>query len=142
MKIYRLLCVAALSLACLTAFGQEVETVSEPVEIDYDQPQTYIVGGVLVDGNTHFAAQQIISLTGLQKGMKLTVPSDDITSILQRLWGQRYFEDVAMEIDHLSEGEASSLNMFPPPQSESSRNTIQKRASSIAMWMSRPRRTP
>ena len=93
----------ALSLACLTAFGQEVETVSEPVEIDYDQPQTYIVGGVLVDGNTHFAAQQIISLTGLQKGMKLTVPSDDITSILQRLWGQRYFEDVAMEIDHLSE---------------------------------------
>ncbi len=103
MKIYRLLCVAALSLACLTAFGQEVETVSEPVEIDYDQPQTYIVGGVLVDGNTHFAAQQIISLTGLQKGMKLTVPSDDITSILQRLWGQRYFEDVAMEIDHLSE---------------------------------------
>ncbi len=103
MKIYRLLCVAALSLACFTAFGQEVETVSEPVEIDYDQPQTYIVGGVLVEGNTHFASQQIISLTGLQKGMKLTVPSDDITSIVSRLWGQRYFEDVAMEIDHLSE---------------------------------------
>jgi outer membrane protein insertion porin family len=103
MKIYRLLCVAALSLACFTAFGQEVETVSEPVEIDYDQPQTYIVGGVLVEGNTHFASQQIISLTGLQKGMKLTVPSDDITSIVTRLWGQRYFEDVAMEIDHLSE---------------------------------------
>ncbi|MBQ8061736.1 MAG: outer membrane protein assembly factor BamA [Bacteroidales bacterium] len=102
MKIYRLLCLLALSLACFTAFGQEVETASEPVEVDYDQPQTYIIGGVSVEGNTHFGEQQIISLTGLQKGMKLTVPSDDVTSIVQRLWGQRYFEDVALEIDHLN----------------------------------------
>lgn len=102
MKIYRLLCLIALSLVCFTAFGQEVETASEPVEVNYDQPQTYYVGGVLVEGNTHFGDQQIISLTGLQKGMQLTVPSDEITSIVQRLWSQRYFEDVALEIDHLN----------------------------------------
>ena len=103
MKIYRLLCVIALSLACYTAFGQEVETVSEPVEVDYDHPETYFIGGVLVEGNNHFGSQQIISLTGLQKGMKITVPSDDITSIVTRLWMQRYFEDVALEVDHLNE---------------------------------------
>ncbi|MBQ5980509.1 MAG: outer membrane protein assembly factor BamA [Bacteroidales bacterium] len=102
MKIYRLLCLIALSLVCFTAFGQEVETASEPVEVNYDQPQTYYVGGVLVEGNTHFGDQQIISLTGLQKGMQLTVPSDEITSIVQRLWSQRYFEDVALAIDHLN----------------------------------------
>jgi outer membrane protein insertion porin family len=108
MKIYRLLCLISLSLACSTAFGQVVEPVSEPVEVDYDQPQTYIVGGVLVEGNNHFASSQIISLTGLQKGMTITVPSDDITSIVNRLWMQRYFENVALEIDHLSEAKDSA----------------------------------
>ena len=107
MKIYRLLCLITLSLACSTAFGQVVENVSEPVEVDYDKPQTYFVGGVLVEGNNHFGSQQIISLTGLQKGMKITVPSDDITSIVTRLWMQRYFEDVALEIDHVNETQDS-----------------------------------
>ena len=35
--------------------------------------------------------------------MEVTVPSDDLSSIVTRLWMQRYFEDVALEIDHLSE---------------------------------------
>ena len=103
MKPYRLLCLFFLSLAGFTAMAQEVEKVSEPVEIDYDQPQKYIVGGVSVEGNHYFNAQQIISLSGLQKGMEVTVPSDDLSSIVTRLWMQRYFEDVALEIDHLSE---------------------------------------
>ena len=102
MKIYRLICVLAFSFAGLTAAAQGVKT-SEPVEIDYDVPQKYIVGGVSVEGNHYFNPQQIISLTGLQKGMEVTVPSDDLSSIVTRLWMQRYFEDVALEIDHLSE---------------------------------------
>ena len=103
MKIYRLICVLAFSFAGLTAAAQEVKNTSEPVEIDYDVPQKYIVGGVSVEGNHYFNPQQIISLTGLQKGMEVTVPSDDLSSIVTRLWMQRYFEDVALEIDHLSE---------------------------------------
>ena len=103
MKIYRLICVLAFSFAGLTAAAQGVTNTSEPVEIDYDVPQKYIVGGVSVEGNHYFNPQQIISLTGLQKGMEVTVPSDDLSSIVTRLWMQRYFEDVALEIDHLSE---------------------------------------
>ncbi len=103
MKIYRLICVLAFSFAGLTAVAQGVNKTSEPVEIDYDVPQKYIVGGVTVEGNHYFNPQQIISLTGLQKGMEVTVPSDDLSSIVTRLWMQRYFEDVALEIDHLSE---------------------------------------
>ena len=108
MKTYRLLLLLFMSLAGLTAFGQEVGTSVGPVEIDYDQPKTYIVGGVMVEGNHHFGEQQIISLTGLQKGMTLTVPSDDVSSIVKRLWLQRYFEDVALEIDHVNEAADSA----------------------------------
>ena len=102
MKRYRLFCLLLMSLAGVAAFAQEVQDPVEPVEVDYDKPQQYIIGGITVEGNQHVSSQQLISLTGLQKGMRVTVPSDDISSIVSRLWMQRYFEDVALEIDHLS----------------------------------------
>ena len=88
---------ALLALSCLGLSAQEGK-----VEVDYNNPRKYYVGGVSVEGNSYFSSQQIIQLTGLQKGMQLTVPSDDVSTIVRRLWMQRYFEDVALEIDHLS----------------------------------------
>ena len=71
------------------------------VTVDYNNPRKYIVGGVSVSGNNYFGSSQIISLTGLQKGMEVTIPGDDISNIVNRLWLQRYFEDVAVYIDSL-----------------------------------------
>ena len=102
MRIYRLLSVLMLTMACASVFAQEPQSVSKPVEVDYDQPRSYIIGGISVDGNTHFGEQQIISLTGLQQGMKVTIPSDDLSSVVTRLWAQKYFEDVALEIDRIN----------------------------------------
>lgn len=72
------------------------------IEIDYNNPQKYIVGGVSVEGNNYFGADKILQLTGLQKGMEITVPGDDISSIVNRLWMQRYFEDVAAVVDSIA----------------------------------------
>lgn len=108
MKTYRLIWGTVLLLASLQAAGQE--TVRKSVEVDYANPKEYVVGGVDVAGNHHFNSRQIISLTGLQKGMRVTVPGDDLSSIVSRLWSQRYFEDVSLEIDHLSaDGDSAFL---------------------------------
>ena len=72
------------------------------VEIDYSRPAKYHVGSVRVEGNEYFGADQIIQLTGLQKGMEITIPGEEISSIVNRLWGQRYFEDVAIRLDSFS----------------------------------------
>ena len=72
--------------SCLALRAQESD-----VEIDYNRPRKYIVGGVNVEGNSYFSSQQIIQLTGMQKGMELTVPGDDVSGIVRRLWLQRYF---------------------------------------------------
>ena len=72
------------------------------LEVDYSRPQKYKIGGISVTGNHYFSEDQIVSLTGLQKGMEITVPSDELSSVVRRLWLQRYFEDVAMDIDRLS----------------------------------------
>ena len=97
MKIRRIIALSVLLLSAVMSFAQE-----GGVDVDYSRPVKYKVGGVSVEGNNYFSESQIISLTGLQKGMDITVPSDELSGIVRRLWLQRYFEDVSMEIDHLS----------------------------------------
>lgn len=75
---------------------------AQGVEVDYNRPKTYKVAGVKVEGTHYFSESQIIQLTGMQKGMELTVPGEDVSGIVKRLWLQRYFEDVALSIDRLS----------------------------------------
>ncbi|MCQ2147428.1 MAG: BamA/TamA family outer membrane protein [Bacteroidales bacterium] len=104
MKIYHIVAVLLFFLVQGVAQAQ--------VEIDYNSPRKYIVGGVSVEGNNTFTDDRIIQITGLQKGMELTIPGDDISSIVQRLWLQRYFEDVALSIDHLSaKGDSAYLKI-------------------------------
>ncbi len=97
MKFRKISAVIGMLLFAAGAMAQE-----GGVEVDYTRPQKYIVGGISVEGNNYFSESQIISLTGLQKGMEITVPSEELSGIVRRLWLQRYFEDVSMEIDHLS----------------------------------------
>ena len=86
-------------LGCLTAFAQQQD---DALEVDYTRPQKYIVGGVSVKGNSYFSENQIVQLSGLRKGMEVTIPGEEMSSIVRRLWMQRYFEDVSLEIDHFS----------------------------------------
>ena len=43
MKVYRFLCLAALSFAVIPAMGQETAKSSVSAEVDYDHPKTYYV---------------------------------------------------------------------------------------------------
>ena len=96
MTLRRLVLVALMVLAGTPLLAQK------GVEIDYNRPRNYVVGGVGVEGNQYFSENQIIQLTGMRPGMEITVPGDDITSIVRRLVAQRYFEDVAVRVDSLS----------------------------------------
>ena len=85
-----------LSLSALAQSG------NKGIVVDYNKPKKYIVGGVKVEGTNYFAPEQIRQITGLQDGMEITVPSEEMSSVVSRLWMQRYFEDVALSIDSLS----------------------------------------
>ena len=104
MKIGRILAILVLGLVGAAAGAQE-----SGVEVDYNHPRTYKVGGISVEGNTYYRDQQIISHAGLQKGMEVTVPGETMTNIVRRLWLQRYFEDVSITIDSLSAGRDSAF---------------------------------
>ena len=97
-KIGRISLTVFLLMCSLNAMAQQ----KDGVEVDYNNPKKYIVGGVKVEGTNYFSPDQIIQITGLQKGMEVTVPSENLTSIVNRLWLQRVFEDVSIAVDSLS----------------------------------------
>ncbi|MBR1783409.1 MAG: outer membrane protein assembly factor BamA [Bacteroidales bacterium] len=99
MTVKKILCFAALMLA---ARGLWAQSGVRGVEVDYNRPKSYVVGGVGIEGNQYFNEHQILQQVGLQKGQTVTVPGEDVTSIVRRLVAQRYFEDVAVVVDSLN----------------------------------------
>ena len=99
MRICRILLLALLMALSSPVWAQQA---GQGVEVDYNNPKKYIVGGVKVEGNQYFSQDQLLQISALQKGMEVTVPSEDLSNIVSRLWLQRFFEDVAVSIDSLT----------------------------------------
>lgn len=91
-----------LIFAIAVSFPLAAQHKDNGIVVDYNAPASYIVGGVSVDGNSYYSSQQIISLAGLREGMEVTVPGDFISSIVNKIWMQRKFDDVAVVVDSLS----------------------------------------
>ena len=99
MKICR---TAILLLLLALTFPLRAQQAGENIVVDYNNPKKYIVGGVKVEGSKYFSQDQILQIAALQKGMEVTVPGEAMTGIVQRLWLQRYFEDVSVVIDSIT----------------------------------------
>ncbi|MCI7515362.1 MAG: outer membrane protein assembly factor BamA [Bacteroidales bacterium] len=82
---------------------------SDGVVVDYNAPKKYIVGGVKVEGNHYLSADQIIQFSGLREGMEVTVPGEQISMIIKKMWLQKSFEDVGVSIDSLSSGKDTAF---------------------------------
>ena len=99
MKVFR---IAVTMIALALSMPVWAQTSGKDVVVDYNNPKKYIVGGVKVEGNTYYSSDQIIQVSGLREGMEVTVPSEDMSSVVNRLWLQRYFEDVTLAIDSIA----------------------------------------
>ena len=97
MRISYIISMAVLLLVTAVCVAQ-----SKDVVVDYNNPQKYVIGGVTVEGNNHFSQEQILQVTGLREGMEVTVPSETFSSIVNRLWLQKFFEDVAVSVDSIA----------------------------------------
>lgn len=104
MKVVKLL--SSLLVTCLIVFTAGAR--ANVVDIDYHAPKKYKVAGVRVKGNSYFVDQQLIQLAGITEGMEITVPGDDVSNIVNRLWSQRFFEDVSVSIDSVKAGTDSA----------------------------------
>ena len=98
MKFGKIVSVLALTLCvAVPAFAQAGD-----VEVDYNHPKRYVVGGVRVEGNSYFKSAQIISQAGVREGASITVPGEEVSAMVNRLMLQKFFDSVSVEIDSLS----------------------------------------
>ena len=92
--------VAFLALTLLPAHAQE--PVVTPVEVDYNSPQTYVVGGIRISGTKYLGESQLLSVLGIRPGDSITVPGDEISAAVKRIWLQGAASTLGFYVDSLN----------------------------------------
>ncbi|MCF8715362.1 outer membrane protein assembly factor BamA [Joostella atrarenae] len=63
-------------------------------ETTFDKGEEYILGGIEVTGVKSFNEQTVITYTGLRNGQAITVPGEEISEVINKLWSLNLFSDI------------------------------------------------
>ncbi|HOO69659.1 MAG TPA: POTRA domain-containing protein, partial [Bacteroidales bacterium] len=87
------------------------------VVIDYSDPRECVISGLTVTGVNYLNPDQILSLTGLAMGDTVTIPGEELQTIVKRLFMQRFFSDVGVYVDSLVNDKAYiNINIVERPR--------------------------
>ena len=65
-------------------------------------PQTYILAELNIKGNHTAHPAEILSISGLQTGMAISLPGVQLSDAIRRLWKTELFEDIQFQQDSLN----------------------------------------
>ena len=108
---------------CTLSSNAQLQDNTNPVIIDYDEPQKYEIGGIEVSGNTFTPDNIIVLVAGLTKGQSITIPGDDISLAIDKLWKQQRFSDIEIGILK-TEGSKIFLNIHVKERPRLSKESI------------------
>ena len=101
MRSYRYLYIL-LSMVAFLGFGNvahaQIQIGDDLSEIDYSRPQKYEIGGVVVEGAKFVDPTMLSMIAGLRTGETISIPGDEISSGIRKIWEQGMFEDVAVNV--------------------------------------------
>ncbi len=92
LKFRFLLVLFSLSILSNVVYGQTI--IGN--QIDYAAPLNYRIAGITVLGSEFTDVQAIKLFSGLQEGDEITIPGDEITDAIRKLWKQRLFTDIGI----------------------------------------------
>ncbi|MGY8927164.1 MAG: POTRA domain-containing protein [Flavobacteriales bacterium] len=64
------------------------------LDIDYRNPQTYEIGPIRVDGADNYDHNAIKLLAGLRQGQSITLPGEQISKAINKLWEEGLFSNI------------------------------------------------
>tara|TARA_R110002050_G_scaffold184989_4_gene318852 strand:+ start:27453 stop:30101 length:2649 start_codon:yes stop_codon:yes gene_type:complete len=79
-------------------------------ELPYSNGKKYTLGGISVLGNTSFNEQTIVTYSGLLKGKEITIPGEEISASIKKLWNSKLFSDIELYITKI-EGDVAYLEI-------------------------------
>ena len=65
---------------------------------DYSSPSEYTIAEITVTGIKYLDKNTLISISGLELGERITIPGEDISSAIKKLWKQGLFSDISIDI--------------------------------------------
>lgn len=79
--------------------------------IYYSSPKNYTIAGINVLGIRYLDTDVLIQISGLAVGDEITVPGDQVTTAIKKLWGHQMFSDVKVEASKI-EGDKIWLDIY------------------------------
>ncbi|MEK9740479.1 MAG: POTRA domain-containing protein [Flavobacteriaceae bacterium] len=76
----------------------------------YVKGRNYVLDSITVSGLKTFNAQTVISYSGLRKGQSLNVPGEEISAVINKLWGLELFSDINFYVTKV-EGQNISIEI-------------------------------
>ena len=83
---------------CLTALIIISSTAIKAQEVTYNKGEKYILGDISVSGNSSFNDQTIVTYSGLSKGKEITIPGEDISNAIKKLWNSKLFNNIEIYV--------------------------------------------
>ena len=74
--------------------------------LQYSNGEKYTLGEITVSGNTSFSEQTIVTYSGLRKGKEMTIPGEDISTAIKKLWNSNLFSDIEIYITKIDKNVA------------------------------------
>ena len=83
---------------CISLFFIICSINIQAQEITYNTGKKYVLGDVSVLGNSSFSEQTIVTYSGLSKGKEITLPGEDISNAIKKLWSSKLFSDIEIYV--------------------------------------------
>ncbi len=86
--------------------GNKAKPVDPISAISYEDPKSYVIGGIEVTGVKFLDPNTLISVSGLSVNSQITIPGDAISSAIRRLMDQGIIEEVAINVKKIEGNKA------------------------------------
>jgi outer membrane protein insertion porin family len=98
MKEFRILLFLVPYLILFDTAAQYNEQSSDTIVISYTNPVEYTIGDIDISGVQFLDKNDLIARTGLKKGDKVIIPSDQVSSAIKKLWEEGLVGDITLRI--------------------------------------------
>ena len=100
----RLLFFSFFLLQALFAYSQNQKSDSLDI-IDYSIPKEYTIADIEVTGVKYLNPTHLVSISGLRRGQKISIPGSDLSNAIQKYWRHGLFSDVRILITKIENKE-------------------------------------
>jgi len=97
------------SVVCSFFFLSFISVQAQNLD-QYVKGKTYTIDTITVSGIKTFSDKTVISYSQLRKGQKINIPGDDVSAVINKLWGLQLFSDINFYITNI-DGDLVSLEI-------------------------------